>query len=203
MAGGRWHDVSTGQNRFPEHNAQRAPTKKGPSGLNQRQGTIHGGAGEVRGAGGWVPDPPCQASPDCALEIGSPAGRGGGGCQVGVAGGRPPGPGWDRARARIEARGGWRYPGPVAGGGAAASRRLLFSKKSIRVRASVGLYMAASRPVTTSLMDPHAGRRVAIQQLGAELTHAAIGACVPTSCAPGAASRQEITSRSKKSRACG
>jgi hypothetical protein len=29
-----------------------------------------------------------------------------------------------------------------------------------------------------------AGRRVAIQQLGAELTHAAIGTCVPTSCAP-------------------
>jgi hypothetical protein len=54
-----------------------------------------------------------------------------------------------------------------------------------------------TRPVTTSLMDPHAGRRVAIQQLGEELTHAAIGACVPTSCVPGAASRQEITLRSK------
>jgi hypothetical protein len=40
-------------------------------------------------------------------------------------------------------------------------------------------------------MDPHAGRRVAIQQLGAELAHAARGACVPTSCAPGAVSRQD------------
>jgi hypothetical protein len=111
--------------------AQRAPTK-GPSGLNQRQGTTHGGAGEVRGAGGWVPDPTCHARPDCALENGSPAGRGAGGCQVVVARGRPPGPGWDRAG--IEARGGWRDPGPVAGEGAAASRRVLFSKKSIRVR---------------------------------------------------------------------
>jgi hypothetical protein len=55
--------------------------------------TTHGGAGEVRGAGGWVPDPPCHAKPDYALENGSPAARGAGGCQVVVAGGaHPPGP---------------------------------------------------------------------------------------------------------------
>jgi hypothetical protein len=49
------HDVSTGQNRFPEHNG--FPTN-GPSRRNQRLGTIHGGDGEVRGAEGWVPDHP-------------------------------------------------------------------------------------------------------------------------------------------------
>jgi hypothetical protein len=42
--------------------AQWAPTKE-PSLLNQRLGTIHGGAGEARGAGGWVTDPPGHAKP--------------------------------------------------------------------------------------------------------------------------------------------
>jgi hypothetical protein len=37
------------------------------------------------------------------------------------------------------------------------------------------------------------GWRITTQQLGAELTHAAIGACVPTSCAPRAAPRQSTT----------
>jgi hypothetical protein len=55
---------------------------KGPSLLNQRLGTTHGGTGEARGAGGWVPDPPGHAKPGYALENESPAGRSAGGCQV-------------------------------------------------------------------------------------------------------------------------
>jgi hypothetical protein len=53
--------------------AQWAPTKV--------LGTIHGGAGEARGGGGWVTDPPGHAKPDYALENESPAARGAGGCQ--------------------------------------------------------------------------------------------------------------------------
>jgi hypothetical protein len=54
------HGVSTGQKRFPEHNGL---PRRGLlcSLLNQRLGTTHGGAGEARRAGGWVPDPPGQA----------------------------------------------------------------------------------------------------------------------------------------------
>jgi hypothetical protein len=37
--------------------------------------TTHGGTGEARGVGGWVPDPPGHAKPGCALENKSPAGR--------------------------------------------------------------------------------------------------------------------------------
>ena len=89
----RWpdHDVSTGQSRFPEHNGEWAPTK-GPPRLNQRLGTIHGGAGEVRGADGWVPDPPGHTKPDYALENESPVGRGAGAGQ-----GCAPPPPWPRA----------------------------------------------------------------------------------------------------------
>jgi hypothetical protein len=46
--------------------AQWAPAK-GPSLLNQRLGITHGGTGEARGAGGWVPDPPGHAKPGYAL----------------------------------------------------------------------------------------------------------------------------------------
>jgi hypothetical protein len=111
--------------------AQWAPTK-GPSLLNQRLGAIHGGAGEARGAGGWVPDPPGHANPGCALENESPAGRSAGGCQVVGAGPRPPGLG--RNWAQTEAQRGWWGPGSAAGGGAAASPRLLFKPHNIKVR---------------------------------------------------------------------
>jgi hypothetical protein len=59
---------------------------KGPARQIQRLGTIHGGAGEVRGAdGGWlgwsgsgvVPDPPGHAKLDCALGSESPLWGGG------------------------------------------------------------------------------------------------------------------------------
>jgi hypothetical protein len=101
--------------------------------------SIHGGAGEVRGAGGWVPDPPGHAKPGYALEnellIANefPAGRSAGGCQVVGAGPRPPELG--RNWAQTEARGGgWWGPGSAAGGGAAASQGyFLIKKKYLRL----------------------------------------------------------------------
>jgi hypothetical protein len=51
---------------------------------------IHGGAGEAKGAGSWVPGPPGHATPGCALGNESPAARGAGGCQVVGAGPRLP-----------------------------------------------------------------------------------------------------------------
>jgi hypothetical protein len=88
---------------------------KGPSLLNQRLGTTHGGTGEAWGAGGWVPDPPGHAKPGCALENESPAGRSAGGCQVVGAGARPPELG--RNWVQTEAQGGWWGPGSASGGG--------------------------------------------------------------------------------------
>jgi hypothetical protein len=72
-------------------------------------------------------------------------------------------------------------------------------RKTDRVKASHHELTGSTRRAA-GRRPPAAGRNVAIQQLGAELTHAAIGACVPASCAPGAASRQEITFRPKKSK---
>ena len=111
----------------PAPPATTTTTTKGPSLLNQRLGTIHGGAGEARGAGGWVPDPPGHAKPGCALENESPARRSAGGCQVVGAGPRPPGLG--RNWAQTEAQGGWWGPGSAAGGGAAASQGTFLIKK--------------------------------------------------------------------------
>ena len=98
--------------------------------LNQRLGTTHGGAGEARGAGGWVPDPPGHVKPGYALENESPARRSAGGCQVVGAGPRLPELG--RNWAQTEARGGWWGPGPAAGGGAAASQGLPFKPHNIK-----------------------------------------------------------------------
>jgi hypothetical protein len=72
------HDVPTGQNHFPEHNGL---TRRGLLGGTSGWGPSTG-AGEVRGADGWVPDPPGHDKPDYALENESPVGRGAGGCQV-------------------------------------------------------------------------------------------------------------------------
>jgi hypothetical protein len=98
---------------------------KGPSLLNQRLGTTHGGTGEARGADGWVPDPPGHAKPGYALENESPAGRSAGGCQVVGAGPRPPELG--RNWAQTDARGGWRAPGPATGGGAGPAQGYFLS----------------------------------------------------------------------------
>ena len=121
--------------------AQWAPTK-GPSLLNQRLGTIHGGAGEARGAGGWVPDPPGHAKPGYALENESPAGRSAGGCQVVGAGPRPPG--WVAIGPKPKPRGAGGAPGPLRGeGGAAASPRLLFKPHNYQgLESSTGLCSA-------------------------------------------------------------
>jgi hypothetical protein len=81
-------------------------------GLKHRLGTIHGGAGEARGAGGWLPDPPGHAKSDYALENEPPAARGAGGCQVVGAGPRPPGLGRNWAQI-TEARGGGLVIGPL------------------------------------------------------------------------------------------
>jgi hypothetical protein len=77
-----------------------------------------GGAGEARGAGGWVPDPPGHAEPGCTLENESPAGRSagraGGGCQV--VGAEPRLPELGRNWAQTEAGGGaGGAPGPLRG----------------------------------------------------------------------------------------
>jgi hypothetical protein len=98
---------------------------KGPSLLNQRLGTTHGGTGEARGAGGWVPDPPGHVKPGCALENESPAGRSTGGCQVVGAGPRPPELG--RNWAQTEPRGGCWAPGPATGGGAGPAQGYFLS----------------------------------------------------------------------------
>jgi hypothetical protein len=74
-------------------------------------GTTHGGAGEARGAGGWVSGPSGHAKPGCALENESPAGRGAGGYQVVGAGPRPPELGRTWAQT----------PGPLRGGGGGAA----------------------------------------------------------------------------------
>ena len=95
-----------------------------------RNPVVHGGTGEARGVGGWVPDPPGHAKPGYALENESPARRSAGGCQVVGAGPRPPGLG--RNWAQTEAQGGWWGPGSAAGGGAAAIG-YLFKPHNIKV----------------------------------------------------------------------
>jgi hypothetical protein len=68
------HDISTGQNCFPEHNGVLRRALPGRA-TSWGQGAIHGihggGAGETNGAAVWVPDPPGHATPGCALENGS------------------------------------------------------------------------------------------------------------------------------------
>jgi hypothetical protein len=107
-------------------------------------GTTHGGTGEARGAGGWVPDPPGHAKPGCALGNESPAARSAGGCQVVGAGPRPPELG--RNWAQTEARGGWWGPGSAAGGGAAVSQGYLLSTYNNKVRELQQAFAAPIEP---------------------------------------------------------
>ena len=124
--------------------AQRAPTK-GPSLLNQRLGTIHGGAGEARGAGGWVPDPPGHAKPGYALENESPAGRSAGGCQVVGAGPRPPG--WVAIGPKPKPRGAGGAPGPLRGEGRRPAQGYFLSLIISRVRELQQAFAASIEPV--------------------------------------------------------
>jgi hypothetical protein len=91
------------------------------------------GAGEARGAGGWVPDPPGHAKPGCALGNESPAGRSAGGWVPGCGRGAPP-TGAGSQRGPYRCPGGWWGPGSAAGGSAAASQGYLLSTYTIRVR---------------------------------------------------------------------